>query len=369
MYKICNRCVMDSSAFDISFDKNGNCNFCNDFLEKSLFYEDLVSEIKLKYFIKKIKKHQKNTKYDCLVGISGGVDSAWALKKVVELGLKPLAVHFDNGWNTNMSQENIYNLLTKLNVDLITYVVDWEEYKDVMTSFFKANVVDIELIYDNALMKVNYSTAKKYNIKYILAGTNRSTEGMRMPKNWNWFKYDKKNIYFLHKKFGNTKIKSLPTIGTFEYIYYGIINGIKWINFLDYFNYDKKLAMEELNSFCDFKKYDGKHSESIFTRFYQGFILPKKFKIDKRKVHLSNLVITEQLSREEALRILKLNPYDSEIEFLRDKKYFLKKMNFSERFFNQYIETKNISHDAYNSEKKLWLSLEYLYKKFIKQTQ
>ncbi len=358
---------MDTSAIDIKFDINGNCNFCTDFLETSNSIKNNNKHKNLNKFIDKVKNHGKNLEYDCIVGISGGVDSAWALKKAVESGLRPLVVHFDNGWNTNMSQNNIYKLLKKLNVNLVTYVVDWMEYKDVMKSFFKSNVVDIELIYDNALMKINYSLAKKFKVKYILAGTNRATEGMRMPNNWNWFKYDKKNIHSIQKKYGNKKIKSLPTIGTFDYIYYSKFKKIKWINFLDYFDYNKNLAMDELSLFSNFTKYKLKHSESIFTRFYQCHILPKKFKIDKRKVHLSNLVITNQMTREEGLNILKNEPYFSFDDYIRDKNYFLKKMDFSEEYFNKYLNEHPVNHDKYSSEKKIWEILEFLYNKIFKK--
>ena len=201
-------------------------------------------------------------------------------------------------------------------------------------------------------MKINYSLAKKFKVKYILAGTNRATEGMRMPNNWNWFKYDKKNIHSIQKKYGNKKIKSLPTIGTYDYIYYSKFKKIKWINFLDYFDYNKNLAMDELSSFSNFTKYKLKHSESIFTRFYQCHILPKKFKIDKRKVHLSNLVITNQMTREEGLNILKNEPYFSFDDYIRDKNYF-KKNDFTEEYFNKYLNEHPVNHDRYSSEKNL----------------
>ncbi|MDB2349866.1 N-acetyl sugar amidotransferase, partial [Alphaproteobacteria bacterium] len=269
---------MDTSAPDIYFDNNGFCNFCNDFLKNKNKFNNSLSLNKL---IKEIKITKKNNKYDCLIGISGGIDSCWAIKKAVDCGLNPLAVHFDNGWNTNLSQENIYKLLKKLDIDLITYVVDWDEYVDIQKAFFKSNVVDIELINDNALIRINYEIAHKYKIKYILAGTNNATEGMRMPQGWNWFKYDKKNIKSIYKKYGSGNIKSLPTIGTIDYIYFGVFKKIKWISFLDYFEYNKNDAMQELNKFSNFHVYEGKHFESIFTRFYQAYILPKKFNIEK----------------------------------------------------------------------------------------
>ena len=186
-YRICQRCVMDTSASEIFFNDDGTCQFCTDFLEKIkssnlLNYE--LQQSHLNQFIIKLKKDGQNKKYDCIVGLSGGVDSSWVLVQAVKLGLRPLAVHMDNGWNSEIAQNNIENLVKKLNVDLFTYVIDWNEYRDLQEAFFNADVVDIELLYDNALAGVNYMMASKYNIKYILSGSNTATEGVQMPKDW-----------------------------------------------------------------------------------------------------------------------------------------------------------------------------------------
>jgi len=176
---------MDISAADIFFDAKGICNFCTEFLrEKSnIIFEDLKKkEEKLKYFIKKVKEEGKEKKYDCIVGVSGGVDSSWTLAKVKELGLRPLVVHMDNGWNSELAQNNIANLVQNLQVDLYTHVINWNEYRELMQAFFEADVIDVELLYDNAMLAVNYQQANKYGVKYILSGSNSSTEGMRMPK-------------------------------------------------------------------------------------------------------------------------------------------------------------------------------------------
>jgi len=193
----CRRCVMDATAQNITFDADGVCNFCSEFTNR---HQEVIHEKpehkreKLIQLIEKIKKKGNGKPYDCVIGVSGGVDSSWVLVRAVELGLRPLAVHMDNGWNSELAQNNISNLVNKLGVDLYTHVINWNEYKKLMQCFFDSDVVDVELLYDNAMLSVNWHQARKKNIKYILAGTNLATEGMPMPKNWNWFKYDKKNI-------------------------------------------------------------------------------------------------------------------------------------------------------------------------------
>lgn len=354
--KKCKNCLMDSTAsnFKIEDDK---CNFCNQFLnEKKKFLKsgDLAK------LIKEIKKNGK--KYDCIVGLSGGIDSAYTLVKVKELGLNPLAVHMDNGWNSELSQNNIQNLISKLKVDFETYIIDWEEFKDLMISFLSANVVDIELLTDQAMFSINYKYARKYNIKHILAGTNFTSEGIKMPTNWNWFKYDKKNIKSIHKKFGKKKIKTFPYFGTNDFILNHFIRGIKWYSFLDYIDYNKILATKILQQEYDFKPYQYKHGESIFTRFYQNYILPEKFNIDKRKPHLSALIISNQLTRDEAKKQLDKPLYDDDL-LKNDKNYFIKKMGWTMDDLNSYIKAKPNLHNNYPSEFNYWKKLTKFYKK------
>jgi len=276
MIKICSRCVMDETARNIQFDENGVCNFCTDFKERYVENQNEKKSFNLDNFIVDLKNKYKNKKYDCVIGLSGGVDSAWVLLQAKKRGLRPIAVHMDNGWNSELAQNNIANLVKNLNVDLYTHVIDWDEYRMFMNAFFDADVVDIELLYDNAMLAVNYKIAAKYGIKHILAGTNMATEGMRTPLGWNWFKYDKKNIINIGKENRNIKIKTLPVIGTFSYIWYRFILKIKWVPFLNFFDYNKSEALQILEKEYGFKPYPFKHYESIFTRFYQGYILPKK---------------------------------------------------------------------------------------------
>lgn len=365
----CVRCVMDSSASDIRFDGSGICSYCKGFLERSgeLLDEHAEQrEERLNHFIEKVKKNGVGKSYDCIVGISGGVDSSWALVKVVELGLRPLAVHMDNGWNSELAQNNIANLINTLGVDLYTYVIDWDEYRDLMQAFFDANVIDVELLYDNAMLAVNYQMAEKQKLKYILTGHNQSTEGMHIPSDWNWYKKDKKNIKAIAKRFGGVKIKSFPAISTLDYLKYDRIRKIKWISFLDYVDYQKEESLKKLEEHYGYKRYPYKHYESVFTRFYQGYILPEKFGVDKRKVHLSTLIISGQLTREEALKTLEEIPYPSEEELEDDKRYFLKKMGWSMDELNEYIERENVDHAFYGTENHFVNKLSGLKSRFIR---
>ncbi|MDO9582821.1 MAG: N-acetyl sugar amidotransferase [Desulfomicrobium sp.] len=356
-YQVCSRCVMDTSASDIVFDSDGVCNYCSEFLERSghiVFKDPVLREQELAHFVKRVKADGRGKRYDCVIGVSGGVDSSWALVQAVKLGLRPLAVHMDNGWNSELAQNNIANLVRGLGVDLYTHVIDWHEYKNLMQAFFEAHVIDVELLYDNAMLAVNYKMASSYKLHNILSGTNQATEGLRIPKTWNWLKYDKKNIKALSAKFTNQKIVTFPAIGTLDYIYYEYIKKIKWISFLDYFEYNKFDVLDNLENNYSYKRYPYKHYESIFTRFYQGYILPKKFNVDKRRPHLSVLIVSGQMSRDEAIIQLESIPYPSINELEEDIRYFLIKMGWSRHQLDDYIEAVEIRHDHYKSEIKLW---------------
>lgn len=351
---ICQKCVMDSTIESfIGLDKDG-CNYCYDFKDNLLKQSnsDGSTIYQLDTLVNAIKK-VKRKRYDCIIGVSGGIDSCYALLKAKEAGLNPLAVHFDNGWNSNLSQTNIENLVNKLEVDLHTHVVDWTEYRSLLRSMMSAHVIDLELLMDNGMISILYAMARKHRVKYILTGSNTSTEGMSMPTEWNWFKYDKKNIFDINRKFDNIKINTFPSFGMMDYYFNIKILRKKWVFFLDYFNYDKKSAEAELISKTNFVPYEYKHYESILTRFYQGYILPNKFGVDKRKLHLSTLIISKQLTRSEAIENLKTSPYSSIDTLNDDRKYFLKKMQMTENEFDEYINRPPIPHDFYKTEKRI----------------
>ncbi len=371
-YRICNRCVMDTSAPDITFDSNGNCNYCREFIENCsevINEDDESKRNRRNTFIKKVKEEGKGKPYDCIVGVSGGVDSSWVLVKAVELGLRPLAVHMDNGWNSELAQNNIERLVKKLGVDLFTYVIDWNEFRDLQESFFNADVVDIELLTDNALVAINYQQARKYGIKYIISGSNTATEGVRMPSTWaSVNKRDKKNILNIWKRCGRGySLKSFPIYGTKDYIIDTLIRKIEWVRFLDFLDYKKSEALEILSNEYEYVPYPYKHYESVFTRLYQGIILPQKFNVDKRRNHLSALILSGDMTRVEALKKLSEIPYPSEEAMEQDIQYFLKKFGWEKSDFEEYLNRPGIPHSKYGEEVELMNVLHKIYG-FLRQS-
>jgi N-acetyl sugar amidotransferase len=351
----CSRCIMDTTAAGITFDAEGGCNYCTDFLKRLENYQPATeSELKARRdaLVARIKREGKGKPYDCIVGLSGGADSAYALYLAKESGLRPLAVHMDNGWDSELAANNIENLVRRLGVDLYTHVINWDEYRRLMQAFFDANVIDVELLYDNAMLAVNYQMAEKYGLKWILAGTNTTTEGMPVPDNWNWYKFDKRNIVEIAKRSG-IHLDTFPAAGTVDTWWKRVVKRIRWLTFLDYIDYFKPACLEFLVKELGYRPYPYKHYESIFTRFYQGYILPEKFGVDKRKLHLSTLIISGQMSRAEALDLMTCSPYPSEETLEDDIEYFLKKMGWTRDQLTAYLQQPEVPHDRYGSERVL----------------
>lgn len=367
-YQECTRCVMDTTASDITFDEKGVCNYCTKFeidLERAML--SVADSIAAKdKFIAEVKKTGYGKRYDCIVGVSGGVDSSYSLYLAVKHGLRPLAVHLDNGWNSELATHNIANLVKSLRVDLHTHVIDWDENRDLQRSFFSAHVIDIELLMDNAMQALNYRLAEKFGLKYILAGTNMSTEGMSMPPGWNHFKRDARNIRAIHKRFGKVPIKTHHLLSVIDYVWYERARKIKWISFLDYFPYVKSDAVEILQIECGYRPYPYKHYESVFTRFYQAYILPRKFGYDKRRLHLSTLIVSGQINRDEAIEMLRTDPYPDQRQMEQDKAFVLKKLGFSDKYFNEYIAAPGIPHAAYGTEENLQNNIAKIYRWLFK---
>ena len=372
-YQMCSRCVMDTSAIDISFNEHGHCNYCSKFetdVSHQVFMNVEERLNKRNQLIEKIKLDGRGKKYDCVIGVSGGVDSSWVLYLAIKEGLRPLAVHMDNGWNSELAQNNISNLVRNLGVELYTHVINWNEYRNLMQAFFEADVIDVELLYDNAMLAVNYQQASKYGIKYILSGSNQATEGMSIPRRWNWFKRDKKNIKEIGKKLGKgLKINTFPSIGTFDSLYYQVARGIQWIPFLDNYEYNKSEVLTILQKEMSYKPYPYKHYESVFTRFYQGHILPRKFNVDKRRIHLSTLIMSNQMKREEVLEILNASPYPDEEQLKSDLSYFIKKMKWSQADLDNYLSRPEKRHEIYGTEKPLWDFFKKTYKKLKRKSE
>lgn len=349
-YRTCVRCVMDTSDPDIVFDALGICNHCHlyDRLKHQRLPEPKTARRELSSLVAQIKAEGAGRDYDCIIGLSGGVDSSYVAYLVSDLGLRPLAVHLDNGWDSVTAVRNIENIVTKLGIDLYTHVVDWEEFKDLQLSFFKASVVDIELLTDNAITALLYRQVRAHKIRYIISGNNFATEVI-MPSAWIHRKGDSRNIRSIHRRYGSIPLRTLPTISTAKMRYLGLLSRVRSVNLLDYVEYDKKKAMSILEDELGWTYYGGKHHESLFTRFYQSYILPIKFGIDKRRAHLSTLICSGQITREEALTELESPPYDPET-IDADRAYVVKKLGLTDEQFEALMRLPVRSHREFASE-------------------
>jgi len=361
--KICSRCVMDTTAVEITFDDKGECNFCHQYdnVATKDLHIDKGGEERLNSLIEKIKKDGKNKKYDVLIGLSGGVDSSYVAYLVKNIyGLRALAIHLDNGWNSELAVANVEHIVKKLDIDLSTFVLDWKEFKDIQTSFLKASVSNIEIPTDHAIWALLIKTAAKHKIPYIIAGNNVVTESI-MPESWLYGSKDSKFIKAIHQQFGKVKLKTYPSLSTFDYVDYLLIRGIRWVPILNYINFVKSDAKQLLINELGWRDYGGKHYESIFTRFFHSYYLPVKFGYDLRKSYLSALVCSGQMSREDALDELKLAPIDSGL-LKQDRDYVVKKLGLSENEFEQILNNKNMNFDDYPNNDKLWRNFSWLIK-------
>jgi len=359
-YQICKRCVMDTTVPDIVFDENGICNNCKDYFEKDnkIVFKGEEGRNKFQEIAEKIKIDGKTNRYDCIVGVSGGTDSSYVAYLAKKSDLRVLLVHIDNGWNSEISEKNIQNIVEKTGFDYCKYEVDWEEFRDLQIAYLKASVMDIEVITDHAIKAAIYDIASKNGIKFILSGSNIATEGI-MPKSWVHTKEDLRNLEAIHKRYGEIKLKTYPKMGLSKFVSYILLKGIQNVSPLDYVEYDRKEAKRILQSEFGWEDYGRKHSESIFTRFYQGYILPRKFNIDKRKAHLSTLICSGQITREEALKELG-KPFYEEDELERDKKYVLEKLNLSEKDFEELMKLPIKRHDEYATNEWIYSLLRRL---------
>ena len=363
-YRQCAATVMDNIADpDISFDEQGICNYYYEYLqaEKENVLMDKAGEKKLQKLADEIKTAGKGKDYDCLIGLSGGVDSTYVAWLVKQLGLRPLAVHLDNGWNSELAVKNVENIINKLNIDLFTLVVNWEEFKDIQLAYLKASVVDIEVVSDHAIFATMYKLAKEKNIPYIISGTNVVTEYI-MPPSWLYSKMDFANLKDIHRQYGKRKLKTYPFLDFRKYVYYSGILKLSPISILNYVPYNKKQVKDFITKELAWRDYGGKHYESAFTKFYQAYILPQKFKIDKRKAHLSTLICSGQLTKGDALKELEL-PLYNEKELKSDLEYVTKKLGLTLEEFEAIMQQPVRRHDEFKTDKNLKAGYMSLLKK------
>jgi N-acetyl sugar amidotransferase len=343
---VCTRCVMDSSDPDIRFDEHGVCHHCARYDEavRTRVVSGAAAKEQLDALVADIRSTGRGHDYDCIIGISGGVDStyvAYAVKRM--LGLRPLAVHLDNGWDSELAVKNIEHVLKKLDIPLYTHVLDWDEFRDLQLAFLRASTPDSEVPSDHAIVAVLYEVARRQGVRYILSGCNVRTES-HLPPAWSQGHQDWRYIKSLQRQFGQRALKSFPHRSLLVQMLDQ--RRVHWVDILNYLDYRKADALEVLQKELGWRYYGGKHYESIYTRFYQGYILPKKFGFDKRKMHLSSLICSGEITREIALAELAQPTYAEALQ-ASDREYVIKKLGMTEAEFDQIMSAPPKRYDDY----------------------
>ena len=362
-YKICTRCVMDTvSDPNISFDKGGICNYCTEYFEK-LNKPHYKGNLELEQIIERIKKKGKDRDFDCVMGVSGGVDSSYSVYLAKQYGLRVLLVHLDNGWDTEISVKNIRTLASKLDFKYVSYVLDWEEFREIQLAFLRSSIVDLEMPTDIAIAASVQETAAKYNIKYLVSGGNMTGEGI-LPLHWGYHVLKDQKLYnHIVKKFSKVKRKKIPALGLSRDFYFKFIKNIRTIYLLSYVEYDKDKAKQYLIDELDWEDYGGKHHESKITAFWHSYAMPVKYKMDYRRVTFSSQICEGHVERSYALEQLKTLPYD-ETKIEGDKDYIAKKfgidrpeldsiLNEKPKIFTDFPNNKDFIEKVY----KMYLNL------------
>jgi N-acetyl sugar amidotransferase len=354
-YRQCSVSVLDTNDDpDMRFDSAGRSHYYHEYLvaARARVRTGEEGRLQLERIAVQIRHAGKGKQYDSIIGLSGGVDSTYVAYLAKQLGLRPLAVHFDNGWDSELAVQNIENVVSRLGFDLSTYVINWEEFRDLQLAYLRASVVDIEVVTDHAIFATLYRRAAKHRIRHILSGTNVVTEQV-LPPHWIHAKTDHVNIRAIHREFGTTALRTYPFMDLRSKKFHQLVSGTRTHSILDYVNYDKAAVKKLITEELGWRDYGGKHYESIFTRFYQGYILPRKFGIDKRKAHLSNLIFAGQITKQQALDELSRPIYDPD-QLKADYEFVLKKLQLSPEEFEQLMVHPPKPHTDFECERPLY---------------
>jgi N-acetyl sugar amidotransferase len=338
----CSRCVMDTSDPDISFNQYGVCNHCTNFdlISSQHWFPNDEGKRRLAQIVTTIQEAGKNQDYDCILGLSGGVDSSYLALKIKELGLRPLVVHVDAGWNSELAVANIERIVKHCAYDLHTHVVDWDEMRDLQLAYLRAGVANQDVPQDHIFFASLYHFATKNGIRYVLSGGNLATEGI-FPEAWHGSAMDAINLRAIHRRYGERPLRQYKTISFFDYyVWYPWIKKMRTVRPLNFMPYVKDEALLELERTVGYKPYPRKHGESLFTKLFQNYYLPTKFGYDKRRPHFSSLIVSGQMTREEALAKLEEPLYDPQ-ELEIDIAYFCKKLRITRPEFNALMNTKS----------------------------
>jgi N-acetyl sugar amidotransferase len=351
--RVCTRCIMDTSDPDITFDADGICNYCRlaERVLPTVHWTSEGSERALADIARKIRNAGICRAYDCVIGLSGGVDSSYTALLAHRLGLRPLAVHFDNGWNSELAVENIQHVVDGCGFDLQTYVIDWREFRDLQRAFLLASVVDIEMLTDHAISAATIGVARRSGVRYLLSGENLATEH-GLPLAWVWYKRDWTNIKAIHDAYGTVPLRTFPHLSTTRWRTMQILGrGVESVPLLNLVNYRRDEAAETLKREFGWREYGGKHHESVFTKFYQGAILPRKFGIDKRRAHLSDRIRNGEVTRDEALQIVARPLYEPE-EARAESEFVRRKLGFDEAEWDAIMSAPPRSHRSFASDRR-----------------
>ena len=338
-YQCCTRCVMDTTDPEINFDAHGTCNHCRQFDERARreWFPNDEGRRRWEAMVQKIKTSGKGKEYDCILGLSGGIDSSYLAIKVQEWGLRPLVMHVDAGWNSEQAVANIESIVKHCGYDLHTHVVDWEDMRDLQLAYLRSAVANQDVPQDHIFFASLYHFATKNRIRYILSGGNMATEGI-FPSTWHGSAMDAINLQAIHKRYGERKLASYKTISFFKYyLWYPFYKKMRTVRPLNYMPFNKVAALKELEETVGYKPYRRKHGESLFTKLFQNYYLPEKFGMDKRRPHLSSLIASKQMTRKEAVENLK-EPLYEPAELSIDITYFCKKLRISHQEFDALMK-------------------------------